>query len=186
LHCQYGSHYFKPHQPTSKHIKLQGTRKIGCTTSVQIWKFVFYPEYSVDLQLSKSLTKKQIRTIKEAALKKLKSKLCNVEEASTVQTTDKYFISLPVQEAHHQVHPTGASVALAQKVHPQVINKIHELVLAGVSESIEMKRHLKYYVVNCLSKDGPPDPNDRAYFPTVGDIRNHMNQAQKTLKLSFN
>ena len=102
-----------------------------------------------------------------------------------VQTIDKYFISLPTEEAHHQTHPTGASVALAQKVHPQVISKIHELVLAGVSESIKMKHHLKYYVTNCLCKDSFPDPNDRAYFPALDDIRNHMNQAQKTLKLSL-
>ena len=137
-------HYFKSHQPTSKHIKLQSSRKIGCTTSVQIRKFVFYPEYSVDCQLSKSLTKKQERKVKEVALKQLRSMLSGIQEASTVQTTEKYFISLPTEEAHHQTHPTGASVALAQKVHPQVITKIHELVLSGVSESIEMKRHLKY------------------------------------------
>ena len=61
----------------------------------------------------------------------------------------KYFISLPTEEAHHQTHPTGASVALVQEIHPQVISKIHELVLAGVSESIKMKRHFKYYVTNC-------------------------------------
>ena len=66
-----------------------------------------------------------------------------------------------------------------------MITKIHELVMSGVSESIEMKHHLKYYVINCLCKDRPPNPNDRAYFPTLGDIRNHMNQAQKTLKLSL-
>ena len=183
LHCQKGVHYFKPHQPTSKYIKLQGTRKTGCTASVQIRKFLFYPEYSVDFQLSKDLTKKQQRKVKEEALYRLKSKLSNVQESSTVQTTEKCFISLPTEEAHD--HPTGTSIAMAQNVHPQVISKIHELVLAGVSESMEMKRHLKYYVMNCLSKDGPPDPNDRAYFPTVDDIRNHMNQAQKTLKLSL-
>jgi len=68
-----------------------------------------------------------------------------------MQTTEKYFVSLPTEEAHHQ-------------------------------ESIEMKCHLKYYVLNCLSEDESPDPNDRAYFPTVDDKQNHMNQAQKTLK----
>ena len=135
--------------------------------------------------MSKSQTKKQERKIREITLKQLQNKLCSAQEASMVQTIDKYFISLPTEEAHHQTHPTGASVALAQKVHPQVISKIHELVLAGVSESIEMKRHLKYYVTNCLCKDSLPDPNDRAYFPALGDIRNHMNQAQKTLKLSL-
>ena len=81
-----------------------------------------------------------------------------------MQTIGKYFIILPTEEAHHQTHLTSASVALVQKLHPHGISKIHELVLAGVTESIEMKRHLKYCVTNCLCKDKPPDPNDRAYF----------------------
>jgi len=185
LHCQYGIHYFKPHQSTSKHIKLQGTRKIRCTASVKINTFIFYPEYSVHSEVSKNLTKKQERKVKESILKKFKEKLGSNQEVSTVLKTYKHFISLPTSEAHHQTHPTGTSVALVQKVHPLLIQKIHELVLAGVSESNEMKRHLKHYVLHCLSKDDPPNPNDRAYFPTTGDIRNHMNQAQKTLKLSL-
>ena len=36
-----------------------------------------------------------------------------------------------------------------------------------------------------IVKDSLPDPNDYAYFPIIDDIRNHMNQAQKTLKLSL-
>ena len=132
---------------------------------------------------SKSLTKKQERKVKEAALQQLKDKLTN--SASEVRTIDKYFVSLPASEAHHDTHPTGASVAFSQKVNPLLIQKIHELVLAGVSEPIEMKRHLKHHVLHYLSKSGTPDPNDRAYYPTLDDIRNHMNQAQKTLKLSL-
>ena len=184
LHCQYGKQYFKPHQPTTDRIKLQSTRKIGCSASLHIRKFIFYPEYSVHSELSsKSLTKKQERKVKEAALQQLKDKLTN--SASEVRTIDKYFVSLPASEAHHDTHPTGASVAFSQKVNPLLIQKIHELVLAGVSEPIEMKRHLKHHVLHYLSKSGTPDPNDRAYYPTLDDIRNHMNQAQKTLKLSL-
>jgi len=51
---------------------------------------------------------------------------------------------------------------------------------------METKCHLKYYVLNCLSKDGPPNSNDHAYFPTLDDIRNHIHcesQVQKNLKL---
>ena len=69
-----------------------------------------------------------------------------------MQTIDKDFISFPTEEAHHQTHPIGVYVALVQEVHPQVISKIHELVLAGVSESIKMKHYFKHYVTNCLAK----------------------------------
>jgi len=132
---------------------------------------------------SKSFTKKQERKVKESALQQLKDKL--MSSASEVHTVDKYFISSPESEAHHDTHPTGASVGFSQRVNPLLIQKIHELVLAGVSEPMEMKRHLKHHVLHYLSKSGTPDPNDRAYFPTLDDIRNHMNQAQKTLKLSL-
>ena len=146
---------------------------------------MFYPEYSVDSKLStKCMTNKQERKVKEAALKQLTNEL-HREEASKVLATNKYFVSLPTCEAHHDTHPTGTSVAFAQKVHPLLIQKIHELVLAGVSESIEMKHHLKHYALHCLSEDGPPDPNNHSYYPTLGDIRNHINPAQKTLKLSL-
>ena len=166
--------------PTTDRIKLQSTRKIGYSASIHIRKFIFYPEYSVHSeQSSKSLTKKQELKVKEAALKQLKDKLTN--SASEVRTVDKYFVSLPASEAHHDTHPTGASVAFSQKVNPLLIQKIHELVLAGVSEPIEMKRHLKHHVLHYLSKSGTPDPNVRAYYPTLDEIRNHMNQAQKTV-----
>ena len=79
LHCQCGIHYFKSYQCISKHIKLQSTRKIGCTSTaaVQIRKFVFYPESNVDSQfrLSKSQTKKQEWKIREITLKQLQNKL---------------------------------------------------------------------------------------------------------------
>jgi len=103
--------------------------------------------------------------------------------ASEVHIIDKYFISLPASEAHHDTHPTFASVGFSQTVNPLLNQKIQELVLAGVSEPMEMKRRLKHHALHYLSKSGSPDPNDRAYFPTLDDIRNHMNQAQKTLKL---
>ena len=103
-----------------------------------------------------------------------------------MQTIDKYFISFPTEEAHHQTHPIGVYVALVQEVHPQVISKIHELILAGVSESIKMKRYFKHALCYKLfGKDSLPNPNNDTYFLTLDDICNHMNQEQKTLELSL-
>ena len=182
LHCQYGEHYFKAHNCTSKRLKLQSTRKIGCKAHIEVKSFTLYPDYCIESELISATSEKQKRKLKESTLNRLRVALSQTDQITRMSTM--CFISLPSAEAHHSTHPTGPSVALAQKVHPEVIKKIHELVLSGVSETVEMSRHLKYYVTHCLCTDNQPHPNDRAYFPTATDIRNHIYQAQKTLQLS--
>ena len=123
LHCQYGKHYFKPHQPTTDRIKLQNTRKMGCSASIHIRKFIFYPGFSVHSELSsKSFTKKQERKVKESALQQLKDKL--MSSASAVHTVDKYFISLPASEAHHDTNPT-----MTQTPQVLLLDFLRELIL---------------------------------------------------------
>ena len=182
LHCQYGEHYFKAHNCTSNRLKLQSTRKIGCKAHIEVKSFTLYPDYCIESELTSAVSEKQKRKLKEATLNRLRIALSQTDQIT--RTSVMCFISLPSAEAHHSTHPTGPSIALAQKVHPEVIRKIHELVLSGVSETVEMCRHLKYYVTHCLCTDNQPHPNDRAYFPTATDIRNHIYQAQKTLQLS--
>lgn len=182
LHCQYGEHYFKAHNRTSDRLKLQSTRKIGCKAHVEVKSFTLYPDYCIKSELISAASEKQKRRLKESTLSRLRAALSQTDQIP--RTSTMYFISLPSAEAHHSTHPTGPSVALAQKVHPEVIKKIHELVLSGVSETVEMSRHLKYFVTHCLCIDKQPHPNDRAYFPTTTDIRNHIYQAQKALQLS--
>ena len=48
-----------------------------------------------------------------------------------------------MEEAHHNTHKTGGMHAMAQRIHPKIIAKIHELVEAGISELPEVKRALK-------------------------------------------
>ena len=182
LHCQYGEHYFKAHNCTSKRLKLQSSRKIGCKAHIEVKSFTLYPDYCIESELTSAASEKQKRKLKEATLNRLRIALSQTDQIT--RTSEMCFISLPSAEAHHSTHPTGPSIALAQKVHPEVIKKIHELVLSGVSETAEMSRHLKYYVTHCLCTGNQPHPNDHAYFPTATDIRNHIYQAQKILQLS--
>jgi len=56
------------------------------------------------------------------------------EKAAVIK---KYFASLPTAEAHHQWHPTGREVAITQRIHPNIIEKIHQLVLDGVANPLE-------------------------------------------------
>jgi len=88
-----------------------------------------------------------------------------------IERTVKYFVSLPTEEAHRQVHKTGGMHTMAQRVHPKVPAKIHELVASGLNELPEVKWALKLYV-NSLPER--PCQDNRAYYPTNSDISNQM------------
>ena len=75
--------------------------------------------------------------------------------------TKKYFVSLPTTDAHHQCHSTGREVAITQRIHPNIIEKIHQLVLDGVANPLEVQHHLKYYFAHhSLCRKQFPDALD--------------------------
>ena len=127
------------------------------------------------------MSKKKERKVKEELLLELRKGIQNGE----IKSVSKYFVSLPSDEAHHKCHPTGKEAGMAQRVHPSIIQKIHALVLEGMVEPLEAQRHLKHYVqhyILCASE--LPNSLDRAYYPDIQDIRNHINTAKRNLQLS--
>ena len=94
-----------------------------------------------------------------------------------------YYVSLSTEDAH-QGHPTGTGTAgFAQRVNDKVAIKISELV-AGVNEIHQIRSLLQHYVLKDLCKNNPPDCNDRAYFPTDTDLKNHIYMAKRAMQLS--
>ena len=73
-------------------------------------------------------------------------------------------------------------MSLAQRIHPVLIQRIHELV-EGVTETNEVKRSLRVYIKH-LNTDDIINPNDRSYNPTDKDISNHVYIAKMKLQLS--
>ena len=71
LHCQYGEHYFKAHNRTSKRMKLQSTRKIGCKAHIEVKSFALYPDYCIVSKLISATSEKQKRKLKESTLNRL-------------------------------------------------------------------------------------------------------------------
>ena len=94
-------------------------------------------------------------------------------------------MSFPSNEAHSG-HPIGQEAVHTQKVHPQVAQKIMQMISSGITETTEVKRSLKYYVDNFLCKEigHKPHPHDRAFYPLKQDIANHINMAKKAIDLS--
>ena len=71
-----------------------------------------------------NLSQKKIRSIREDSLKSLQESLASNKD---VQVVCKYFVSLPTEEVHHKYHPTKGVMELSQRVHTEVIAKIHKL-----------------------------------------------------------
>ena len=70
-------------------------------------------------------------------------------------------------------------MGLTQRVHPELIAKVQELVSAGTSDPVELQRLLKHHVHNYMCPGNLPDPKYRAYYPTLDDIRNHVSKQRK-------
>ena len=80
-------------------------------------------------------------------------------------------------------HYKGA-MGFSQRIHPDLIAKIHELVSAGITDAVEVQRLLHHHEYHYMCKGTPPDPNDRAYHPIIDDIRNHISKAKQARKKS--
>ena len=112
--------------------------------------------------------------------------LQNMLHAHNPVTTEvKYFVSFPSIEAHSG-HPTGQEAVHTQKLHPQVAQKITEMVTSGIADTTEVRRSLRYYVDNFLCKDigQKPHPHDRAFCPLKQDIMNHISMVKRAIDLS--
>ena len=69
-----------------------------------------------------------------------------------------------------------------QRLNPNVMHKIRELVARGVSGIYVVKHCLKEYVEKELFANVEPPPrHNKSYFPTIIDIQNHIHQAQMAL-----
>lgn len=98
LDCQFGAHYYKEKKSKgSLKVHLQGSRKKGCAAHMSIKHITLFPEYAVPSQLAFNLSKKELREERESKMTQLKQDLAALKP---VQRVNKYYVSLPTQEAH--------------------------------------------------------------------------------------
>ena len=149
---------------------------------IEVKTFTLYPHYAISEGEKEGLSKWKLRCLKEEKMKELQSML---HTQNPVATEVKYFVSFPSTEAHSG-HPIGQEAVHTQKLHPQVAQKILEMVTSGITDTAEVRRSLKYYVDNFLCKDigQKPHPHDRAFYPLKQDIMNHISMAKRAIDLS--
>ncbi len=162
MDCQYGKHYFKERQPKQcqkKRLCLQGSRKIGCHAHIEIKGYTLYSEYALQSD-SEAHTEGATRKLKEENLNRLCDNLSNVGESCSNEES--------LVEAHSG-HKVGEQGGFAQRIHPELIHQINEMVLQGITDSSEVKRALKFYVENHLSKQHGINPleTDCSFYLTL-------------------
>jgi len=142
-----------------------------------------YPGFRVPDESAATLGTRGLKEMKRNQCYELQKAL---RSGTKVDTQTKYFVLLPGIKAHEAFHPTSGAACFAQKIHPKLVEKVHELVAEGITDVREIKRALKQYVNRILYPDSTnrPDETNRAYFPTMKDIKNHVYSAKKALELS--
>jgi len=194
LECQYGpkrdARRRKPEEKTCedycKQIGTRISRKRGCPATITVRRIVRFPDHALYPEdMAKGKSDWAIREKKADILFRLKTRLRNGQ----VQGKERFYVQLPCDEAH-LLHPTsGEEACMSQKLHPAIIDKIYELVNSGLQDVNQIKENLHSFVEREFSLGASKeelsailDQNNRAYYPTSHDIRNHMYHANQQLQ----
>nr|XP_033800923.1 calcium-responsive transcription factor [Geotrypetes seraphini]XP_033800924.1 calcium-responsive transcription factor [Geotrypetes seraphini]XP_033800925.1 calcium-responsive transcription factor [Geotrypetes seraphini]XP_033800927.1 calcium-responsive transcription factor [Geotrypetes seraphini] len=199
MECQYGPRR-KGTQPKKSSEQEGGCSQIykaTCPARIYIKKVQKFPEYRVPID--PKIDKKIIRMEQEKAFNMLKKNL--IEAGGVV----RWYVQLPDQQAHqyHDLEPvclpsspsqfplpsleeeedaTRDENGVPSRLHPQVAEKIRELVSQGTEQVYAVRKQLRKFVEQELFKpDEVPERHNLSYFPTVNDLKNHIHEVQKAL-----
>ncbi|XP_032920653.1 calcium-responsive transcription factor-like isoform X1 [Catharus ustulatus] len=201
MECQYGPRRkgFQPKKAGEQERTSGQLYKATCPARIYIKKVQKFPEYRVPTD--PKIDKKIIRMEQEKAFNMLKK---NLIDAGGVL---RWYVQLPTQQAHqyHEMEtsclppsPSHLSMSppeeeeevirdenstLPSRLHPQVADKIRELVSQGIEQVYAVRKQLRKYVERELfSPDEVPERHNLSFFPTVNDIKNHIHEVQKSLR----
>ncbi|XP_040459456.1 calcium-responsive transcription factor [Falco naumanni] len=201
MECQYGPRRkgFQPKKAGEQESASGHLYKATCPARIYIKKVQKFPEYRVPTD--PKIDKKIIRMEQEKAFNMLKK---NLIDAGGVL---RWYVQLPTQQAHqyHEMEtsclpssPSHFSVSspeeeeeivrdenctLPSRLHPQVADKIRELVSQGIEQVYAVRKQLRKFVERELFKpDEVPERHNLSFFPTVNDIKNHIHEVQKSLR----
>ncbi|XP_053515213.1 calcium-responsive transcription factor isoform X2 [Artibeus jamaicensis] len=201
MECQYGPRrkgfqLKKINEQESRSCQLY---KATCPARIYIKKVQKFPEYRVPTD--PKVDKKIIRMEQEKAFNMLKK---NLVDAGGVL---RWYVQLPTQQAHqyHELETPSLPLSpspfpvpsleeeettvrdenctLPSRLHPQVAQKIQELVSQGIEQVYAVRKQLRKFVERELFKpDEVPERHNLSFFPTVNDIKNHIHEVQKSLR----
>lgn len=182
MECQYGPRrkgaVNKKQLDCDEHGTPVKRHRPTCPARIYVKKVRKFPEFRID----PTMDGKHVRQAQERALTALR--LAGVH----VGGEERYYVQLPLPLAHeyHDIEDVpldpDENDSHGQRLNPEVMNKIRELVARGVSGIYTVKHCLKVFVEKELFVNmEPPARHNRSFFPTIIDIQNHIHQAQMAL-----
>ena len=160
------------------YIKIQGTRKLDCSATIQVRAIKVFTEYKVN----ECASKKGMRKCKEAILQRFRDDLSKNKNMTTIM---RYYFKIPLM-LEHTSHPVGKSATVSHCVDGKVIDKIHELVSTNITNPVMVSKCLEQYVEKELfgNSSEKPSKSNRRYYPSRQDLRNHIPKAISVNKYS--
>lgn len=104
-------------------------RRLVVKQELKLKKFNLYPNYKIT---SKKKTWREMMVLQKNQLKSLREAL--VHKSDTVEVCTKYWISMPSIDSHCG-HPVEEKAVFGQRIHPLLVSKITEMVMAGITKS---------------------------------------------------
>lgn len=105
----------------------------------------------------------------------IKAKRPSAQDASL-----RIYVQLPLREAH-TFHVVSEQSGLSNRVHPEIVSRIKEYVSNGITSAAVIRKLLKAFVEKdlCRYDKVKPSTYDRAYYPWLSDVRNHIHKSLK-------
>jgi len=162
LYCQHGPQYYKPKKRKTDRTLVQSTRKLDCSAVAVIREYQIFSSFAISSEEKVGLSPKGLRKLKESRLQELKKCLQGEDE---IEVKTMFHVSLPCNEAHSG-HRVGVLAGMSQRMHPEVKQKIVQLVQEGLTNPQEVRKVLREYVKIEMKENCP----NRSFYPSLEDI----------------
>ncbi|XP_074656196.1 calcium-responsive transcription factor-like isoform X2 [Tubulanus polymorphus] len=181
MECQFGPRRKGASHRKEGDIVVKGEFKQTCPARIYIKKVVKFVDFAVDT----SLDKKALKAAMDKAFTELKL------QGISNKGVERFYVQLPTAKAHEfhgdnntiipipEVEPAPVQL---KRLHPQVADKIRELVATGETRIYAIRKQLRRFVEKDMRSPVIPERHDLTLFPTVNDLQNHIHQALKDME----
>ena len=116
-------------------------------------EYHLYPDYKITGKESKCLKVHELRQLKKERHREINKALR--DNTTELKIEQRYFVSLPTNEAYEKVHPNRHSRGYVPKRTSHDQSKIEDLVKEGITDVQEVKRTLRFLVKTEMKRNLP-------------------------------
>ncbi|XP_033629584.1 calcium-responsive transcription factor-like [Asterias rubens] len=177
MECQYGPR--RKGGPLKRSITNKKAAKGSCTCPARIYvkKVRKFPDFQVDT--SPEIDKMTVKRNMDKVFQIMKE--VGVDEIPGVE---RYYVQLPTSKAHEyhmtpdypiSQEPLCMDSSKEARLHPELSDKIRELVANGEINAYTIRQVLRAQVTQTMFAVGKvPERRNLYFFPTIIDIKNHV------------